>query len=135
MCLSKISVSQPWCKWVANYLVSVGKLIESQVNIAEEEKDRKYNAYLPAARTFEYEVKVKIPAGYKVTGADKLNTKVENQYGSFTSSATIESDQLIIKASKIYSTNFVKKEDWKRLVDFVKAAYDFTNLQVVFEKQ
>lgn len=118
-----------------NYLVSVGKLIESQVNIAEEEKDRKYNAYLPAARTFDYEVKVKIPAGYKVTGADKLNTKVENKYGSFVSTATIEGDQLVIKASKIYTTNFVKKEDWKLLVDFVKAAYDFTNLQVVFEKQ
>ncbi len=118
-----------------NYLVSVGKLIESQVNIAEEEKERKYNAYLPAARTFDYDVKVKIPTGYKVTGVEKLNTKVENQHGSFTSNAIVEGDQLIIKASKIYKTNFVKKEDWKLLVDFVQAAYDFTNLQVVFEKQ
>lgn len=118
-----------------NYLVSVGKLIESQVNIAEEEKDRKYNAYLPAARTFDYEVKIKIPMGFKVTGIEKLNTKVENQYGLFSSNATIEDNQLVIKASKIYKTNFVKKEDWKQLVDFVQAAYEFTNLQVVFEKQ
>ncbi|MCE2995091.1 MAG: DUF3857 domain-containing protein [Cyclobacteriaceae bacterium] len=118
-----------------NYLVSVGKLIESQVNIAEEEKERKYNVYLPSARDLEYVVKIKIPAGYKVTGMEKLNTKVENQYGLFNSSATIEGDQLIIQSSKIYKTNYVKKEDWKLLVDFVQAAYEFTNLQVVFEKQ
>lgn len=118
-----------------NYLVNVGKLIESQVNIAEEEKERKYNVYLPSARALEYVVKIKIPAGYKVTGIEKLNTKVENQYGLFNSSATVEGDQLIIQSSKIYKTNFVKKEDWKQLVDFVQAAYEFTNLQVVFEKQ
>ncbi|NOS91319.1 MAG: hypothetical protein HOP30_05320, partial [Cyclobacteriaceae bacterium] len=118
-----------------NYLVSVGKLIESQVNIAEEEKERKYNVYLPSARDLEYVVKIKIPAGYKVTGMEKLNTNVDNQYGQFRSSATIEGDQLIIQSSKIYKTNFVKKEDWKLLVDFVQGAYEFTNLQVVFEKQ
>ena len=66
---------------------------------------------------------------------EKLNTKVENQYGLFNSSATVEGDQLIIQSTKIYKTNFVKKEDWKLLVDFVQAAYEFTNLQVVFEKQ
>lgn len=90
---------------------------------------------MPSARALEYEVKVKIPAGFKVTGVEKLNTKVENQYGLFSSNATVADDQLVIKASKIYKTNFVKKEDWKLLVDFVQAAYDFTNLQVVFEKQ
>ncbi len=118
-----------------NYLVSVGKLIENQVNIAEEEKERKYNVYLPSARDLEYVVKIKIPTGYKVTGLEKLNTKVDNQYGLFSSTAVVESDQLIVQASKIYKTNFVKKEDWKLLVDFVQAAYEFTNLQVVFEKQ
>jgi len=118
-----------------NYLVSVGKLIENQVNIAEEEKERKYNVYLPSARDLEYVVKIKIPAGYKVKGIEKLNTKVDNQYGQFSSSASVEGDQLIIQSSKIYKTNFVKKEDWKLLVDFVQAAYEFTSLQLVFEKQ
>lgn len=118
-----------------NYLLDIGKLMEDQAQITKEERDRKYNVYLPIARSINYQIEIAIPQGYAASGIEKLNTKVENNFGGFTSTAKVEGDKLIITTNKVYKTNYVAKADWPSVVSFLDAAYDFTKMQVLLEKR
>ncbi|MFM7431231.1 MAG: hypothetical protein ACKO1F_15210, partial [Flammeovirgaceae bacterium] len=118
-----------------NYLVEIGKFIEEQTSIGEEEKNRKFNVYFPVARSFDYEINFTIPADYSLTGVEKLNTKVDNEVGSFVSSAKVDGTKLVVTATKTYKTNYTKRENWDKVVSFVQAASDFTKMQVVLEKK
>jgi Domain of Unknown Function with PDB structure (DUF3857) len=118
-----------------NYIVDVGKFIESQINLEEEEKERKYNIYMPYARTFSYHIEVEIPSEFSVQGAEKLVSSVENNMGGFKSTAKIEGSKLIVDVTKHYKVNFAKKEDWPKIVDFLTAAHDFTTKQILLQKK
>jgi hypothetical protein len=117
-----------------NYLVDVGRFIEGQINLESDEKERKYNIYMPYARTFSYHIELEIPDGFSVQGFEKLNNIVENSLGGFKSSAKMEGNKLVIDASKYYKGNFAKKEEWSKIVDFLTAAHDFSTKQVLLQK-
>ena len=117
-----------------NYLVDIGKFIEGQAFIKNEDKERKYNVYRLSAAAFNNTVTLEIPEGYTIQGIEKLNTSVENATGGFTSTARIENNKLIIETKKHYTSNFEKKENWPLMVAFMDAAYEFTQKQVLLEK-
>jgi hypothetical protein len=117
-----------------NYLVDIGKLIEGQVQIMNEERERSYNIYQPNAHNFDYRVELEIPAGYTVQGLDKLNSQVDNETGGFKSTARMEGKTLIVETRKSYKSNYQKKEDWKKIVAFLDAAYNFTQNQILLKK-
>lgn len=117
-----------------NYLIDIGKFIEGQTEVKQEEKDRKFNIYRPYTASFITTISLQIPDGYTVQGIDKLNSAVENATGGFTSKARIENNALIIDVSKTYKTNFEKKEKWPLMVSFMEAAYNFTQQQILLEK-
>jgi Domain of Unknown Function with PDB structure (DUF3857) len=117
-----------------NYLVDVGKFIEGQINLEGDEKERKYNVYMPYARTFSYHIELEIPAGFSAQGFEKLNSTVENSLGGFKSTAKMEGTKLVIDASKYYKGNFAKKEEWSKIVDFLTAAHDFSTKQILLQK-
>lgn len=117
-----------------NYLVDIGKFIESQAEVKNDEKERKYNVYRPYAATFSVTVNLKIPEGYTVQGIEKLNSSVENATGGFTSKARIENNALIIEVIKHYKTNFEKKANWPLMVSFMEAAHSFNQQQILLEK-
>ncbi|MBL6448436.1 hypothetical protein JMN32_19135 [Fulvivirga sp. 29W222] len=119
-----------------NYLVNIGKFIDGQIHLSDEErKERKYDVYDSYARSFEYRIEFIIPEGYEVQGLEKLENNVENATGGFTSAAKIDGDKLIIESKKYYSSNFNKKEDWPLMVEFLDAAYNFTQQQILLRKQ
>ncbi|GEM_PF-439918 len=117
-----------------NYLLDIGKFIENQVELTEEEKTREYDVYMPFARTYQYEIEFAIPEGYSIQGVDKLNMDVENETGKFISYAKIEGDKLVISTEKSYYSNYEKKEDWPKMIEFLEAAKGFNELQVLLKK-
>jgi hypothetical protein len=117
-----------------NYLVDVGKFIEGQINLESDEKERKYDIYMPYARTFSYRIELEIPDGFSAQGFEKLNSVVENSLGGFKSTAKMEGNKLVIEASKFYKGNFAKKEEWSKIVDFLTAAHDFSTKQILLQK-
>jgi hypothetical protein len=117
-----------------NYLVDIGKFIEGQAFIKNEDKERKYNVYRLSSAAFNITVALDIPEGYTIQGIEKLNTRVENATGGFTSIARIENNKLIIETKKHYKSNFEKKESWLLMVSFLDAAHEFTQKQVLLEK-
>jgi hypothetical protein len=118
-----------------NYIIDVGKLIESQTKIEGDELERKTNVYFSNARSFVYKVVIDIPSGYEVQGLDKLNQKVENKFGGFTSTAKEENGKIIIETNKHYDVNFVPKDQWPAVVSFLNAAYSFTEQKILLKKK
>lgn len=131
----KLVVKDALKKVGPNYLLDIGKFIEGQIHITNEQKERKYNIYMPFARSFNYHIEFQIPEGYTVQGLEKLNSDLQNSTGGFTSHAKLEDKKLIIDTYKYYKSNFEKKEDWPLMVDFLNAAYDFTQKQVLLKKE
>ena len=117
-----------------NLVVEIGKMLTSQVEIANNEKVRDNNVYLPFPRTIDNEIIFEIPAGYTVSGLDKLNKNVTNVTGGFTSAATIEGNKLVVRTSKYYVNYFEPKGNWDKMVQFLDAAYQFTQEKILLKK-
>lgn len=117
-----------------NYLVEVGKLITSQIEIDKKEKERKNNIYEIYPRSFENEITLDIPSGYTVAGLDKLNKKVENETGGFVSSAVVNGNKLTIKTNKYYKNYYEPNSNWNKMIQFLDAAYQFTQEKVLLKK-
>lgn len=118
----------------ANYIVEVGALIGSQVEILEENKDRNYDINMAFPKLMKHQIVINIPAGYRVEGLNDLSIQVDNASGAFKSSTRMEGDKLIIDTEKIYKKEYVKKENWNEMVEFLDAAYTFTQKKVILKQ-
>jgi len=118
-----------------NFIVDIGKLIENQVKIDAEETTRAFNVYFDYPRAFSHLIVFEIPAGYEVQGVDKLNMKVENHTGGFTSTAKVENGKVIIESYKHYDKFTLRKDDWSSVVSFLNAADNFTGQKILLRKK
>jgi len=119
-----------------NYLLDIGKLIGSQLKLEESElKLRQNDLWLAYARTIGNSITLQIPKGYIVEGYQDLNLNVDNESGSFVSTAKVEGDKLVVTTKKIYKKNFDKKELWPNYIAFLEAGYKFTQTKIVLKKQ
>ncbi|RYY87259.1 MAG: DUF3857 domain-containing protein [Chitinophagaceae bacterium] len=119
-----------------NFLFEIGKIIGGQIKLEESEtKTRITDIFYPNARTIENTITVSIPAGYTVEGLSELNMNVDNESGSFVSTAKVEGDKLIVTTRKLYKKTFDPKENWPNYLAFLEPAYKFSQLKVVFKKK
>jgi hypothetical protein len=119
-----------------NYLLDIGKLIGSQLKLEESElKLRQNDLWLAYARMIGNSITLQIPKGYIVEGYQDLNLNVDNESGSFVSTAKVEGDKLVVTTKKIYKKNFDKKELWPNYIAFLEAGYKFTQTKIVLKKQ
>jgi len=118
----------------SNYVIEIGKFIGEQLKLDEKEMNRKENIYSIFPRSYDEQVMLTIPDGYTVSGIDKLNKKVENNTGGFISTASIEGNQLKIKAYKYYANYFEPTSNWKDMTAFLEAAYQFTQEKILLKK-
>lgn len=119
-----------------NYLFEAGKLIGGQIKLEPAElTERKSDIWLPYARTIQNNISIDLPAGYTADGLQDLNMNVDNESGSFISTAKLEGDKLLISTTKLYKKNFDKKESWPNYVAFLEAGYKFSQAKIVLKKQ
>lgn len=118
-----------------NYLLDIGKLVGSQIKLEDKELQQRDNdIWLAYARTISNNITLNIPKGYTVDGWQDLNVNIDNESGSFISTAKLEGDKLVLSTRKIYKKNFDKKETWANYVAFLEAAYKFSQAKVVLKK-
>jgi hypothetical protein len=119
-----------------NFIVEMGKLIGDQIKLDSSEiKTRQTDIWVPFARTIENTITVNIPTGYTVDGFQDLNTSVDNESGSFVSTAKVDGDKLIITTRKLYKKSFDKKELWPNYIAFLEPAYKFSQAKIVLKKK
>jgi hypothetical protein len=117
-----------------NIIVELGKFLTSQIEISKKEKERTNNIYMTFPRQIEQEVQLEIPAGYSVSGLEKFNKKVENETGAFISTAVQEGNTIVIKTIKYYNNYYEPNSNWSKMVDFLEAAYQFTQEKILLKK-
>jgi hypothetical protein len=117
-----------------NYIIEIGKLIDSQVEIQEKEHKRSNNVYISFPKSFEYIIKFQVPDGYTLNGTDKLVKKVSNETGSFESKFEIKDNMLTITAVKQYFNVFEPAKNWPKMIDFLDAAYQLTQEKILLKK-
>ena len=117
-----------------NYIVEIGKILTNQIEVDKNEKERVNNIFMSFPRSYDNEIVFEIPTGYTVMGIEKLNKKVENETGKFTSTATIEGNQLTVKTVKEYKNYFEPNANWGKMVSFLDAAYQFTQEKILLKK-
>lgn len=117
-----------------NYIVEIGKLISGQVDLNEKQRERTENIYIDYPRTYVNEIRLIIPEGFTIAGLEKLNKTVDNTTGSFTSSATVSDNALIISTSKQYKNNYEPNKNWGLMIDFLDAALQFSNEKILLKR-
>lgn len=118
-----------------NYIFEAGKLIGTQITLKMLNKKRVHDIYMPYARSFKNELIIHLPKGYSVQGLNKLQKKVENETGGFTSSAKLQGQDLIITTYKYYTHHYEPKTQWDKMKAFLKTAHQFTQQKLLLKKQ
>jgi len=132
----KFSLKKLLSKAGRNYLFEAGKLIGGQIKLEPNElTERKSDIWLSYARTIQNNITIALPAGYTADGLQDLNMNVDNECGSFISTAKQEGDKILINTTKIYKKNFDKKEAWPNYVAFLEGAYKFSQAKIVLKKK
>ncbi|MEL6250659.1 MAG: hypothetical protein AAFR87_01505 [Bacteroidota bacterium] len=117
-----------------NLILEIGRFIGGQVALEKDEIDRTEGVFLDHARSFDNEIVMTIPEGYKVVGLDKLSYNIDNETGGFVSSAKVEGNLLLINTKKFYKHNFEEAKDWPLMVEFLEAAYKFSQEKILLKK-
>ncbi len=116
-------------------LVAVPSLIESQLFINRDERARQYDADMGFPRTMTWEINFTVPEGYKAIGIDNLAGKVDNDAGYFMSMAKLEGNLVKLLVKKQYKKINVKKEEWPKMLQFLDAAYNFSQKKILLKKK
>jgi hypothetical protein len=117
-----------------NFLIDIGKLIEQQTSLEKEELTRKHNVYFDNARSFKYTITLDVPKGYVVQGLEKLNQRVENKFGGFTSTAKQANGKVTIETNKHFDVDYVSAANWPEIVNFLNAAQNFSEQKLLLKK-
>jgi len=117
-----------------NYLVNVPLLMGGQFQVKAEDRQRKYDVDVRYPHTLTWDINYSIPAGFTVKGLAGLNQSVENETGAFITKATIEGNVLKLNIKKIYKQTKIKKEDFNKMLEFLDAAYDFSQRKILLKK-
>ncbi|MFL5807869.1 MAG: hypothetical protein ACJ749_00030, partial [Flavisolibacter sp.] len=131
----KFGVKKLLSKAGKNYILEIGKIIGGQIKLeASELAGRQTDIWVPYARTFENNITLNIPKDYTVDGLQDLNINVDNESGSFVSTAKIDGEKLIVTTRKLYKKNFDRKEAWPNYIAFLEPAYKFSQAKIVLKK-
>ena len=117
-----------------NYLIDLGALVGGQLDIKDEQRNRKDDVYMPYARSFMHVVEIEIPKGYTVEGLENIQTTVNNATGWFSAKGNLEGNKLILKIEKGYRKSFLKAEEWPALLEMMDKAVTFKDQKLLLKK-
>jgi hypothetical protein len=117
-----------------NIIVEIGKMQGKPLAISEEQRKRNIDVYMPFARSIQYNIQLEIPEGYAVEGVAALNTKVENEAGSFVVEASNTDKLVTIKVTKKYLHNFEPHSNFGKMIEFLDASVNWVNSKLLLKK-
>lgn len=140
-----------WVEWDENFIiggvtskssdkyliVEIGKVLGEmyEINNDRNREIRNNDFFITTNRSVISKIKFTIPSGYKIGDITSLNQTFSNKTGSFTATATVENDQLIITYDKTYNANKYQSSDWPEFIKFLDVSASFTRNKIVLEKK
>jgi hypothetical protein len=118
-------------------LVNLGKIIGKQSNLYQE-TERKFDVDLRYAKTYKHKIIFEIPKNYEIESykefiIDKKMGGDQEKNCSFTSTAKIEGNQLIIEVFEIYKAINYPIEFYQEYRNVINAASDFSKASAVLK--
>ena len=117
-----------------NFLISVPGLMGGQVQVKPEDRQRKFDIDVRYPRMFTWDINFTVPAGYTIKGIPGLNQEVDNEVGNFTTKATMEGNILKLSVKKVYKQAKITKENFGKMLEFIDAAYNFSQRRILLKK-
>ena len=104
-----------------NLVLSVGKLLGSQLSLEGHDRERDCDVYRTAANQLVWDIIVDIPDGYTVSqeSLDKLQQLVRNDAGEFTARANVDGNKLHLQATKSYFKSYYPLSQWQDLLKII----------------
>ena len=115
-------------------VVPLAKLIGEQIKIKKDERTRTLPIDARYARTLRWTIVFAIPAGYAVQGLDNLTRNINNEVGSFISSAKAEGSTLTIEVKKSYKAKNFEARQWPFMLEVLDAGYNFSQAKIILKK-
>ena len=117
-----------------NILISVPGLIGGQAQVKPEDRQRKYDIDVRYPRTLTWDINFTVPPGYTVKGLTGLNQDIDNETGTFSTKAVMEGSVLKISVKKAYKQAKINKENFSKMLEFIDAAYNFSQRRILLKK-
>lgn len=120
------------------YLFKVGDLIGPQAQMYQEE-ERKMPMEMNYGKDYYRVITFKIPAGYKLNNAEKLNMDVflkdkeGNRLMAFRSWYDVKGSDVTIYVEEYYKTINLPKEEYEPFKEVINASADFNKIVLLFE--
>lgn len=115
-------------------LLSLPALIGNQPKITKDERPRTLPIDVRYPRTLLYTITCSVPDGYTVKGLRNLTRHLDNDCGSFTSTAAVKDGVLEIDVRKLYKVKNMDAAKWPELCALLDAVYTFSQSKVVLQK-
>lgn len=131
----QFSLDETVAKAGDDLIVDLPLLIGTQTQLKKEERTRMAPINFGLPRTLSWTITLAIPVGYTLADTDNLNHQVSNETGSFISKATIAGNLLTIEVSKQYKGKFFELSQWSNAMQFIDAAYNFSQSKIILKKQ
>jgi len=117
-----------------NYLVSIPALMGGQVQLKDKDRERKFDVNVRYPRILVWNITYTIPAGYTVKGVADLNQQVDNEAGAFITKAMVEGNTLKLSIKKVYKQTKTEKQHYNKMLEFIDAAYNFSQRRILLKK-
>lgn len=118
-----------------NIIIEIGKIQGSPFVVKPDQRKRDIDAYMPFARSIEYNIELEIPAGYTAGDVTSLNKRTENETGLFSAEVTADSKIIAVKLRKHYLNNFEPAKNWNQLIAFTDAANAWLDSKILLKKK
>jgi hypothetical protein len=114
-------------------LINLPGLMGGQLQVKKEERTRSFDIDVRYPRKLRWQINLTIPDGYTAEGLEGLTTNIDNETGSFTSTATLNGNVVTLDIQKIYKQKNISKEKWPLMLEFVDAAYNFSHRLILLK--
>lgn len=119
-----------------NMVLSVGKLLNDQIQLLETDRVRQDDVYMRSPREYNTVISVELPAGYRVSPKTlaALNESVGNDAGLFRVTAREDAGVLKVDILKRYNHKILPAAQWPELMKVLDAAKAWESKTVLLEK-
>lgn len=118
-----------------NLILEIGKLFKNPLSLENYVTKRELDIYFPYAKGVEYEIKFTVPDEYVVEGLSSLNTKIENETGSFSSEVEDKGQIIIIKIKEYCFHSYEKAINFDKILQISEAAEKWRKAKFLLKRK
>lgn len=116
-----------------NMVVNVGKLLGQPIEVKGDDRKRDVSAIWGTPERTNTQITLTVPEGYTADAESVkgLSRSVSTPEGVFFVQASVEGNDIVIKAVERYARAIYSPDQWPSLLKVIDASYDFRNASVV----